>query len=595
MEAVAHNFAVPHFGDIPLACVIPSKTNPRKNFDGVALEELASSIKQHGIAQPILVRPMADEYVELDGTQVACVEIVAGERRYRAAKMAGLATVPAIVRALSDVQALELQILENLQRKDVHEIEEAEGYDRLMKEAGYTADQLAEKVGKSRSYIYGRLKLCALAPAARDACYAGRINASTALLIARIPTPELQAKAAEEIVKPTHGNEPLSYRHALDLIRNRYMLDLGEAPFDADDAKLIKAAGACGSCPKRTGANPLLYADVDPDVCTDPDCFEQKKVVHFDRVVAKAQKKGLPVIDGNDRDMHIQMREAGLCSLSVSLYQFDRVAPGGYGYKTLDDVLDAEQRPAPAGYLRRDDELQPLYKRTALQEALEAAGICETVEQLEARLEAERQDEGDGDGDDGDADGARSSGPATAAKAPKAKTPDEIKAEQLTAYRVRIYKALREKLLEGGDPTIALRAAVGVIGDELNYAIPDAILELYSFKNSVDIGTHFANSSAVEIAVYLMDVSLNVDAIEVAAYEVADGEAENDDYLAMVALAEQVGVDLAALEPPADEAPDEPPTEAPPKKARGKKAAKTEDAATKATVEHWPFPTNKQP
>ena len=589
MEAIAHNFAVPHFGDIPLACVIPSKTNPRKNFEPTALEELATSIKQHGIAQPILVRPMADAYVELDGTQVACVEIVAGERRYRAAKMAGLETVPAIVRALTDVQALELQILENLQRKDVHEIEEAEGYDRLMKEAGYTADQLAEKVGKSRSYIYGRLKFCALAPAAREAFFDGRLNASTALLIARIPVPELQAKAAEEIVKPTFGNEPMSYRNAVAHVRNRYMLDLEDAPFDTTDAKLVKAAGACHNCPKRAGANPLLYVDIDPDVCTDPDCFNQKKVVHFEKVLAKAEKKKLPIFEAEG--WYQNARAAGFLSISqTQLRDFERPSPDQSSWAYLTTLIEEDQLPAPAAYAKmHNGSVQPLYTKHALQEALEAAGICETVEQREAR-EAAEEAERNSDGDVGSEGRAPEDRKASALPA---KTKEELKAEQLTAYRVRVYKALREKLLESGDPTVALRAAVGMISDELHYAMPDAISDLHSFQGGVDIGTHFANASAVEIAVYLMDVSLNAEAVEVSSWDIKNEETENDDYLRMVAMAEQAGVDLAVLEPPADDELEAPAEPEPPKKGRGKKAKKEAEPANAA--ENWPFPVTGRP
>lgn len=591
MEAVAHNFAVPHFGDIPLACVIPSKTNPRKNFDGVALEELASSIKQHGIAQPILVRPMADEYVELDGTQVACVEIVAGERRYRAAKMAGLETVPAIVRALSDVQALELQILENLQRKDVHEIEEAEGYDRLMKEAGYTADQLAEKVGKSRSYIYGRLKLCALAPAARDACFDGRINASTALLIARIPVAELQAKAAEEIVKPTHGNEPLSYRQAEHIIRHRYMLDLDEAPFNIEDGKLVKAAGACGTCPKRTGSNPLLYADVDPNVCTDPDCFEQKKVVHFDRVVAKAEKKGLPVLRSDDADRFKKMQEAGLLGPDTLLHNFDRRAPNQHtGYRSVGLLLDEEQLPEPAGYLRHEGELTPLYTKTAMQEALEAAGICETAEQYDARMAAEEA-EHNGGGEDNDEQASGS----TRHTAKPGKSDDQVKAEELTAQRVRIYEAIRAKLLETQDTTTALRRAASFIVREWQH--PSELKHLYSFNtfNDADCIDFFNEASAADIAVFLLEIALGPDALTVSQWNVQRDEIESDDYLDMLDLAKSVGVDLTALEPATEEAePEAPADPEPPKKTRGKKAKKADDAETN-TADNWPFPTRARP
>jgi len=290
------NFEKPHFGDIPIACVVPSKTNPRKHFNDVDLAELAASIKQHGVAQPILVRPLPTTADMID-----CVEIVAGERRYRACKLAGLETIPAIVRELSDVQALEIQVVENLQRKDVHPIEEAEGYEQLMQLHGYKAEQLADKVGKSKAYIYARLKLCALPTAAREAFYSDKLNASTALLIARIPVVSLQEKATAEITNEHNSGHPMSYRRAVEHIQQRYMLDLDEARFNIQDAKLVKSAGACTTCPKRTGSQPELFPDVDgADVCTEPDCFAAKGAAHNAKILAVAVKKGLLIHAAGD-------------------------------------------------------------------------------------------------------------------------------------------------------------------------------------------------------------------------------------------------------------------------------------------------------
>ena len=147
------------FIDAPMERITASKTNPRKIFDDAALADLAASIKKHGVAQPILLRP-----THVDAG-ITFFEVVAGERRFRASKLAGKTTVPAIVRNLSDAEALEIQVIENLQRQDLHPLEEAEGFEVLMRENGYTADVMAEKTGKSKAYIYASLKLCALEPA----------------------------------------------------------------------------------------------------------------------------------------------------------------------------------------------------------------------------------------------------------------------------------------------------------------------------------------------------------------------------------------------------------------------------------------------
>ena len=137
----------PSFGDVPMECITASKTNPRKIFDDAALADLAASIGKHGVAQPILLRP-----THVDAG-ITYFEVVAGERRFRASKLAGKTTVPAIVRNLSDAEALEIQVIENLQRQDLHPLEEAEGFEVLMRENGYTAEVMAEKTGKSKAYI----------------------------------------------------------------------------------------------------------------------------------------------------------------------------------------------------------------------------------------------------------------------------------------------------------------------------------------------------------------------------------------------------------------------------------------------------------
>lgn len=282
------------FQNVPLECVRPSTTNPRKHFNPTALAELAESIKQHGVAQPILVRP-----IERAANSIVYYEIVAGERRYRASSLAGYSTVPAIVRTLSDVEALEIQVIENLQRADLHPLEEAEGYEQLMKLHHFTADQLADKVGKSRAYIYARLKLCALEPAARQSFFDGALTASTALLVARIPVKKLQQEAVKEITQENYGGGVMSTRDAQRHIERKYMLQLKDAPFKTSDEKLCPSAGSCGSCKKRTGNQPELFSDIEStDVCTDPVCFGEKREAHTKRLRIQAGANGQTIISG---------------------------------------------------------------------------------------------------------------------------------------------------------------------------------------------------------------------------------------------------------------------------------------------------------
>jgi ParB/RepB/Spo0J family partition protein len=177
--ASAAALANPTITMLALNVLKPSQTHiqelRRSRFDTKLIDELAESIKGVGVLQPILVRPPARR---------RRYEIVAGERRWLGAKKAGLKEIPATVRELTDEQVLEVQLIENLQREGLHELEEAEGYEELMKLKKISADAVADMVGRSRSYVFKRTKLLALCPEARKAFYAGEIDASKALLIA---------------------------------------------------------------------------------------------------------------------------------------------------------------------------------------------------------------------------------------------------------------------------------------------------------------------------------------------------------------------------------------------------------------------------
>lgn len=365
---------------LPPSSLLPSPTNPRKHFDPAKLAELAESIKEHGVIQPILVRkwqvgmsvPKGKNFGDL--TDMNAHEIACGERRWRASQIAGVATVPVIVRDLTDKQVLELQVIENLQREDVHPLEEAEGYERLMKHHGYTADTLGDKVGKSRAYIYGRLKLLALVPAARDLFYASSLTSSTALLIARIPGATLQMKAAVEITKPDWQKEVMSARQAAEYIRRNYMLDLDEATFKTADAELVKKAGSCDACPKRSGNDLLLAADVgSPNVCTDPPCFQDKKNANFLRLKTLAEQSGKEVVTGKAAE---DMTYNGDFSLRAhNLARLDAVCHDDKDRRTYAEILG---KAAPAVTLVEDPKKKVFIEAVdtrQLEIALKKAGI----------------------------------------------------------------------------------------------------------------------------------------------------------------------------------------------------------------------------
>lgn len=263
--------------NIPLAAIVPSKTNPRKTFGTEADKELASNIVEHGVLQPILVRPVAD----------GKYEIVAGERRFRASKQAGRETIPAVVRELADDVALEIQIIENLQREDVKPIEEGHGYKQLVAALAKAdpkksadgqgvkrqdiVEQIAKKVGKSGRYVYQRMKLTELHADVVKALEEGKIEASHADLISAIPTAE-QAKALTLCFKDewNSGKQEkvlVSIRDLKSRLIGGSLRDLTEVPWklNAPFTGVQGTLGSCEGCPSRQG-----------DACASTPCYERK-------------------------------------------------------------------------------------------------------------------------------------------------------------------------------------------------------------------------------------------------------------------------------------------------------------------------------
>jgi ParB/RepB/Spo0J family partition protein len=317
------------FANIGLDLIASSLTNPRKNFNQAKLAELAESIKADGVHQPVLVRHIPADRVPDTDRQVI-YELVCGERRLRASRMAGVSTIPAMIRNLTDAQVLEIQIIENLHRDDLTELEEAEGYEALMQHANITADQVGEKIKKSRSHVYARLKLLDLCTEARASLRDGDIDASRALVVARIPDHKLQIKAMKEIVAGqgySSPREPMTYRQALDHAQRNYMLKLSDAKFKITSVDLVPAAGSCKTCTKRTGHAPDLFSDVKgADVCIDPPCFHKKEEAHSAAMVKEAKDKGQTVIAGKEAQ-----------ELRAQNSYYDKFV----GYRRLDSVDDS--------------------------------------------------------------------------------------------------------------------------------------------------------------------------------------------------------------------------------------------------------------
>ena len=175
---------------LPISQVESCAGQPRKQFDPDALADLADSIREHGIIQPLTVRKLQSGYYQ----------IIAGERRWRAARMAGLDQVPAIVVEADDRKAMELAMIENLQREDLNPMEEAEGYRQLMEQYNLTQEETAQRVGKSRSAVANALRLLNLCPSVRAMVEDGRLTSGHARTILPL-SPALQKKAADAVLK----------------------------------------------------------------------------------------------------------------------------------------------------------------------------------------------------------------------------------------------------------------------------------------------------------------------------------------------------------------------------------------------------------
>jgi ParB family chromosome partitioning protein len=320
---------------IPLSAVFRNVNNPRKHFDPASLKELAKSIESHGILQPLVVRP--------DPMGGKKYELVAGERRWRAAKIAGKADVPVIVSTLSDREALEIMVIENLQREDVQPLEEARGYQSLMNcDKDVTVESIAAKVGMSVGYVYARLKLIALIPAAAEALERNFITPGHAVLMARLqPGDQVQALYAcfsvafdkktsfepqggkfADIIRDDDGRESplyLSEKGLREWIQDNVNLKLKGVPWDLDDVNLVPQAGSCVACPKRSGSNPALFAELTvkgEDTCFDPVCFKEKREafvqleIKKDKEAAKSENRKRFIESVGPHDKSGQYEEA---------------------------------------------------------------------------------------------------------------------------------------------------------------------------------------------------------------------------------------------------------------------------------------------
>jgi ParB family chromosome partitioning protein len=359
------------YRNVSLSLLSESKTNPRRIFEDAALKELASTIRTQGVLSPLLVRPVTENGFE----------IVFGARRYRAAQLAEQDTVPVRIRQMTDAEVIEAQLIENLQRRDVHPMEEAQGFRALLdlEEPKYSIEQIGAKTGKSPAYVSGRLKLTELVPAVVDAFYKDDIGVGHALLLAKLQ-PTQQEQALPHCFREDwsgaskNRNILLPIRNLQFWIEQNVMLILKDAPFNKRDVQLVPAAGSCADCPKRTGHNKLLFSDLGKqDACSDPACYQSKVSAHVAQAIAAkpqlvqistaygTQKEGSPVIP---RNKYTEVRkptskeEAKRPEFKVCKFTTEAIITEGSGIGTVQKVCANPACPAhhPKQKASREDE-----------------------------------------------------------------------------------------------------------------------------------------------------------------------------------------------------------------------------------------------
>lgn len=320
---------------VKLGNINPSPTNPRKTFDEDAIVELSTSIAEKGVIQPVLLRPLGKDTYEL----------VCGERRYRASlKVKDTPSVngqiPAYIRDMSDDEALELQITENLQRKDVHPMEEAVGFKALL-DAGKTAEEISFRVGKSVHFVNQRLKLNMLTEPWQKLFYYDKVSLTDALKVALLKT-EHQEELLEQEGEPDRDPKIANFIKITAYDLKSYHGDLTSAPFALDDMTLDKKAGACVGCPFNSATANLFPDDADKAVCTNLDCYKNKCDVSYKvkLELAKDEPDMLLVADFGSSQKNIDKLRAEGCEIITHSGYREIIQPDKPNF---DDFKEEEQ------------------------------------------------------------------------------------------------------------------------------------------------------------------------------------------------------------------------------------------------------------
>lgn len=428
VKAAAESETIGGFHFLPRKSIAPDPSQPRKTFNPVTLQELADSIAELGIQQNLVVRFVPQEFTlhepdltsdkdwfVLDrkgalvcrDTEKECREfiaenaegdglnpryvIVAGERRWRAAELAGLEQVPCMVKEdLDPKNIVKVQFAENDGREDLSALDEAESFhDLVYVRKLFTAEELAKELGKSRSHVFGRLKLAQLPWVVKEQVAGGKLNSALGELVAKVPGEKNQIKAMKEILEggeveyPNRDNgdydtkvqNPMSVRTATRHLRAKYMLNLEDAPFDVKDKTLVPEAGACKDCPKRSGNCVALFPELErsPNVCTDPECFETKRKAHVRKATDALAVRGIKTLEGKEAKAFFGYGDSFDPYLKKSV-DLESKIPGDNKKRTYKEVLGKEV-PAKTAVVSPKGEVIEFFQRELIEAALEQKGF----------------------------------------------------------------------------------------------------------------------------------------------------------------------------------------------------------------------------
>ena len=262
------------YGLIRTSYIEFSPLNYRKYFSEDSLNAFAAELKQHGMISPVTLRLRTDGKYEL----------VAGERRLRAARIAGLEAIPSAIVTLSDEQVIEIQLAENIQRENPHPMQEAQGIGQLQQQ-GKTIEEIAARLGKSKQFVYARLKLLLLTESFQEMLLADAITLNEAFKIS-----SLSAESQTDFFKEhcTKWKKDKTFNlDDLDWYLTQYRYDLKKAPFNIKDKALVAEAGACTNCPSNSGSLKTLFPELAKQaVCSNKQCYNNKCQIHFLNLLA---------------------------------------------------------------------------------------------------------------------------------------------------------------------------------------------------------------------------------------------------------------------------------------------------------------------